>query len=194
MSTAPPCGQTNSCWLFMQTRRFPSLQTPALQNVRLLCRMLLRSQELWTAPSWARALFRLVHWVRWKSQRNSLRGSQTNIAYHYDLSNEFYRLFLDETLTYSCAWFHNEETLPRRNEQSSTMPASSSSSNLGNACSKLVAVGVRSLCTPQPTTVSRCMESPCLENNSNWRRSAQSPAVAHFHRTAAVVLLPSSRS
>jgi len=110
MSTAPPCGQTNSCWLFMQTRRFPSLQTPALQNVRLLCRMLLRSQELWTAPSWARALFRLVHWVRWKSQRNSLRGSQTNIAYHYDLSNEFYRLFLDETLTYSCAWFHNEET------------------------------------------------------------------------------------
>ncbi len=75
-----------------------------------LCRMLLRSQELWTAPSWARALFRLVHWVRWKSQRNSLRGSQTNIAYHYDLSNEFYRLFLDETLTYSCAWFHNEET------------------------------------------------------------------------------------
>jgi cyclopropane-fatty-acyl-phospholipid synthase len=38
-------------------------------------------------------------------RRNTRRGSRKNIAYHYDLSNEFFRLFLDETLTYSGAVF-----------------------------------------------------------------------------------------
>jgi len=38
-------------------------------------------------------------------RRNTRRGSRANIAAHYDLSNEFYRLFLDDTLMYSCAIF-----------------------------------------------------------------------------------------
>ncbi|MCY3674286.1 MAG: cyclopropane-fatty-acyl-phospholipid synthase [Paracoccaceae bacterium] len=43
---------------------------------------------------------------------NSRKGSSRNIAYHYDLGNEFYRLWLDDTLTYSSALFkHEEETL-----------------------------------------------------------------------------------
>lgn len=36
---------------------------------------------------------------------NTPRGSRANIAAHYDLGNEFYRLFLDETLMYSAAIF-----------------------------------------------------------------------------------------
>lgn len=32
-----------------------------------------------------------------------------NIAYHYDLTPEFYSLFLDESLTYSCGYFKNED-------------------------------------------------------------------------------------
>ena len=36
---------------------------------------------------------------------NTRRGSKRNIAHHYDLGNEFYRLWLDETLAYSCALF-----------------------------------------------------------------------------------------
>jgi cyclopropane-fatty-acyl-phospholipid synthase len=36
---------------------------------------------------------------------NTLQGSRRNIAAHYDLSNDFYRLFLDETMTYSCGIF-----------------------------------------------------------------------------------------
>ncbi len=35
--------------------------------------------------------------------RNTLVGSRRNIAAHYDLSNDFYRLWLDETMTYSSA-------------------------------------------------------------------------------------------
>jgi cyclopropane-fatty-acyl-phospholipid synthase len=47
----------------------------------------------------------LVHLAR----RNTRRGSRRNIAAHYDLSNEFFSLFLDETLTYSCAVFESPE-------------------------------------------------------------------------------------
>ncbi|UCG56790.1 MAG: class I SAM-dependent methyltransferase [Phycisphaerales bacterium] len=44
---------------------------------------------------------RLYHWLR----RNTRRGSQVNIYAHYDLGNDFYSLFLDETMTYSCGIF-----------------------------------------------------------------------------------------
>ncbi|MGA2097476.1 MAG: cyclopropane-fatty-acyl-phospholipid synthase family protein [Candidatus Acidiferrum sp.] len=39
------------------------------------------------------------------SHRNTQAGSKRNIAYHYDLGNDFYRLFLDPTLCYSCAYY-----------------------------------------------------------------------------------------
>jgi cyclopropane-fatty-acyl-phospholipid synthase len=35
----------------------------------------------------------------------TIGASQTAIAYHYDLNNDFYRLFLDSTFSYSCAKF-----------------------------------------------------------------------------------------
>lgn len=39
--------------------------------------------------------------------RRSLRREQDNIARHYDLGNDFFRLWLDESLTYSCAYFRS---------------------------------------------------------------------------------------
>jgi len=40
------------------------------------------------------------------------RSHRTNIAHHYDVSNAFYRLFLDERMVYSCAYFRTgEDTL-----------------------------------------------------------------------------------
>jgi len=36
---------------------------------------------------------------------NSLRKSKENIQFHYDIGNDFYSLWLDETMTYSCAYF-----------------------------------------------------------------------------------------
>lgn len=38
-------------------------------------------------------------------RRNTRRGARRNIAYHYDLGNDFYKLWLDESLTYSSAIF-----------------------------------------------------------------------------------------
>ncbi len=45
------------------------------------------------------------HWLR----RNTRSGSRANVTAHYDLGNDFYRLWLDETLMYSCAWFRTPD-------------------------------------------------------------------------------------
>jgi cyclopropane-fatty-acyl-phospholipid synthase len=39
------------------------------------------------------------------AQRNVAAKARKNVAHHYDLSNELYRLFLDEDMQYSCAYF-----------------------------------------------------------------------------------------
>ncbi len=45
-----------------------------------------------------------------KPQANSVSGSKKHIHHHYDLGNEFYRLWLDEKMVYTCAYFPNQET------------------------------------------------------------------------------------
>tara|TARA_B100000073_G_scaffold146533_1_gene120619 strand:- start:1844 stop:3103 length:1260 start_codon:yes stop_codon:yes gene_type:complete len=47
---------------------------------------------------------KLIHW----SKQNTLKGSKQNILAHYDLSNEFYKLWLDPSMTYSCGYFTNQ--------------------------------------------------------------------------------------
>jgi cyclopropane-fatty-acyl-phospholipid synthase len=54
-----------------------------------------------TAP-----FYRLYHFAR----KNTKIGSRKNILAHYDLGNNFYELFLDPTMTYSCGIFENEES------------------------------------------------------------------------------------
>lgn len=42
----------------------------------------------------------------------TLRNAKKNAGYHYDIGNDFYKLWLDGTLTYSCAYFKSkDETL-----------------------------------------------------------------------------------
>ena len=74
-----------------------------------LCRCFVRDQSMlryrspWTLPArWWHALLR-------RTRANTLAGSRRNIQYHYDLSNDLYRLFLDESMTYSCAIFEPAE-------------------------------------------------------------------------------------
>jgi cyclopropane-fatty-acyl-phospholipid synthase len=45
---------------------------------------------------------------RWRP--NDVRRARENIHYHYDLGNEFYRLWLDEQLVYTCAYFPTPDT------------------------------------------------------------------------------------
>ena len=53
---------------------------------------------------WGALLYRAKHVFN----RNSRRGSRKNIHAHYDLGNEFYRLWLDPTMNYSSAWFDGD--------------------------------------------------------------------------------------
>ena len=46
-------------------------------------------------------IYRLRHWLN----RNTKANSQKNIHAHYDIGNDFYRLWLDESMTYSSAYF-----------------------------------------------------------------------------------------
>ncbi len=45
---------------------------------------------------------------RRKQQSNRKGEAQGNIAHHYDLGNDFYKLFLDDNMLYSCAYFRND--------------------------------------------------------------------------------------
>lgn len=71
-----------------------------------LMRLLLDNAALYAAlESGFARLYR--PWWRFSNflRRNTLRGSQRNIRAHYDLGNDFFRLFLDETLCYSSGYF-----------------------------------------------------------------------------------------
>lgn len=50
-------------------------------------------------------LLKTIHWLN----RNTRSGSKKNIAAHYDLGNEFFRLMLDATMMYSCAYFERPD-------------------------------------------------------------------------------------
>ena len=45
-----------------------------------------------------------------RSRPNTPARSRDNVYHHYDLGNEFYRLWLDQELAYTCAYFRTAET------------------------------------------------------------------------------------
>jgi cyclopropane-fatty-acyl-phospholipid synthase len=70
--------------------------------IRIFCRNAALTTGMDQIPAWLlRPLRVAVHRMR----RNTASGSRRNIAAHYDLGNDFFSLFLDETLAYSCAVF-----------------------------------------------------------------------------------------
>jgi len=75
-------------------------------DLTTVIRIVLLNQKVFAEMDrgWSRLsapLYGLFHRFR----RNTREGSRENIFAHYDLGNDFYALFLDETLTYSCAIF-----------------------------------------------------------------------------------------
>jgi cyclopropane-fatty-acyl-phospholipid synthase len=71
-----------------------------------LLRLAARNREgLALSGGWFRVPAQLGKRIAHRARRNTRSGSRSNIAAHYDLGNDFYRLFLDETLTYSSAVF-----------------------------------------------------------------------------------------
>jgi cyclopropane-fatty-acyl-phospholipid synthase len=62
-----------------------------------------RSLARLARPAW--------NWRLPRARGNDLEGARANISAHYDLPVEFFRLFLDDTLTYSCALFTSGSSL-----------------------------------------------------------------------------------
>lgn len=63
------------------------------------------SSQRFRAVGLLRFVDRAYHWLR----PNSLKTSRRNIAEHYDLGNDFYRLWLDASMTYSSALFSSKD-------------------------------------------------------------------------------------
>lgn len=59
--------------------------------------------------SWFSAFSRAVDVIRHHRRANTVEGSRRNIHEHYDLNNDFFRLFLDSQMVYSCAWYETPE-------------------------------------------------------------------------------------
>jgi len=55
------------------------------------------------------AIAKLADYIQHHLKKNSIKNSQSNISAHYDLSNDFFELFLDESLTYSSAIYKNPD-------------------------------------------------------------------------------------
>ena len=73
----------------------------------LLLLAALNRQELSLVGGWWRMPTQALRIAAHRLRRNTVRQARKNIASHYDLSNDLYRLFLDESLTYSSAVFES---------------------------------------------------------------------------------------
>ena len=74
--------------------------------VRLAVRNL---QQIETSNAAISLFSRLADTFRHRRRANTVEGSRANIHAHYDLSNDFFRLFLDRSMMYSCAWYESED-------------------------------------------------------------------------------------
>ena len=75
-------------------------------NVYDFLAMLIRNRENSGAmPSWAVGMHRFRNAAKGVVQRNTPLSARRNVAHHYDISDDLYRLFLDEDMQYSCAYF-----------------------------------------------------------------------------------------
>ena len=80
-------------------------------NLVSLIRIVIQNKDVMNQldSGWARLFKPLNNYIH-RLRQNSLDGSKKNILAHYDLSNEFYQLWLDETMTYSCGVFDNKSS------------------------------------------------------------------------------------
>jgi cyclopropane-fatty-acyl-phospholipid synthase len=69
--------------------------------IQTLCVISRGGQARDTNPS---LLHRLARWMH-RPSRNTYAGSRDNIHHHYDISNDFYALWLGDTMAYTCAYY-----------------------------------------------------------------------------------------
>jgi cyclopropane-fatty-acyl-phospholipid synthase len=74
-------------------------------------RAAVRNAGVFEGAGFTSAVSRLGQRALHRRRGNSIEGSRRNIEAHYDLGNDFYRLFLDRRhMAYSCGWYESEAT------------------------------------------------------------------------------------
>ncbi|MCB1365686.1 MAG: class I SAM-dependent methyltransferase [Rhodobacteraceae bacterium] len=77
-----------------------------------LLRLLVRNRKGDRMPVWVRAVSRARYLAQTWLLRNTETAARRNVAHHYDISDDLYRIFLDADMQYSCAYFaHPDMTL-----------------------------------------------------------------------------------
>jgi len=79
-------------------------------DLAALIRVAVRNLKVLDAAMRGAALVRWTNRLRHMLRPNSKRGARANIVQHYDLGNDFYRLWLDPTMVYSSAIYDPGET------------------------------------------------------------------------------------
>uniref|UniRef100_A0A8I6X908 Amine oxidase domain-containing protein n=2 Tax=Hordeum vulgare subsp. vulgare TaxID=112509 RepID=A0A8I6X908_HORVV len=77
------------------------------RDVRRSCRSVKKGGR-WTPLHVIARLAHAKYILREVSRKNTVTQTRRNISQHYDLSNDFFSLFLDKSMTYSCAVFKME--------------------------------------------------------------------------------------
>ncbi len=80
-------------------------------DLTTLIRIVIRNEKVFEDMDRGWALLKSpVHRLYHMARRNTEEGSKLNVTAHYDLGNDFYALFLDGTMTYSCGIFEEPES------------------------------------------------------------------------------------
>jgi len=78
-------------------------------NLNNLLKILLKNEQI-KNKEWRPNFFnKIIEKVNFIIKQNSIKQAKKNITFHYDLGNNFYKEWLDETMTYSSAIFKNKD-------------------------------------------------------------------------------------
>ncbi len=91
---------------FANAYRLGKIETPDLGN---LLGFIFANQEYFAHLIKGNSLITRIQSFLHYFKRNNLTGSKNNIAFHYDLSNQFYQQWLDTSMSYSSALYNNQD-------------------------------------------------------------------------------------
>lgn len=115
---------------------------------------------------------KLAHWLN----RNSREGSARNIAAHYDLGNDFYRVWLDQSMTYSSALEVGEDGL----EASQWRKLDGIAGRLGDPETVLeIGCGWGALADHVASRGAKVTAISLSEEQLDWARARTSPAIEY---------------
>ncbi len=86
-----------------------TIQIGGTEELDALLGLLLQNRRPEAFPGYIRALDRIRFHARAWIQQNSVSSARANVAHHYDISNDLYRLMLDDDMQYSCAYFEDPD-------------------------------------------------------------------------------------